>query len=291
MSDEATMTTPTTAAAPQDWRSFLTDDLKADPVVSSWAEKAPEKDMGSVLKSLAHANKRLGSAINLPGKDAKPEEVQALKQRLYEAGVFKAPPAGPEAYTFQKPEHLPEGVAWSDELSGKFASALHKHGVPPEAMQDLMPLYLEAITGASQALKTDTESGMAALRQEHGEKFDEYREAVRRMSGAIFKSQEELDFFNHTGLGDHPAFLSVMMRLAPLALQDSSFMETVPVKGGQISGEEARTQYADILSNPQNKWYEAFKRRDPKAEAHVNELYKQAYGNEKVRIGEGVGVG
>lgn len=101
-----------------DWRGHLTDDLKADPVVSGWAEKASEKDIPSIIKGYAHAQKRMGSAINLPGKDAKPEELTALRSKLYESGVFAAPPVKPEEYGLADPGNLPEGVRFSPELAG-----------------------------------------------------------------------------------------------------------------------------------------------------------------------------
>lgn len=278
------------APAPGDWRTFLSDDLKADPVVSGWAEKTDYKDVPSLIKGFAHAQKRMGSAINLPGKDAKPEDVQALRAKLYEAGVFQAPPADPKEYELNKPEMLPEGLRWSDELSGKFATVLHKHGVPKAAVADLMPLYLEALGASAKSLKVDQEKAFASLKAEHGEKYDERVEMVKRMTQGIFQDAEEIDFFEQTGIADHPKFLSVMMRLAPLAMQDSSFIDSIPTKGGEMTAEAVREEYHKIMTDPKHPMYEALRRRDPKAEQYVNDLYRKAYGNEKVQIGEGVGV-
>lgn len=274
-----------------DWRSHVTDDLKADPVVSAFMEKASEKDVPAVVKGYAHAMKRLGSAVNLPGKDAKPEDVAAFKQKVYESGIFQAPPADPKAYDFNKyKDKLPEGLRWSDDLSSKFATALHKHGVPAAALDDLIPLYHEAITGAGKSLKTDYDSGMVKLKQEHGEKFDERQEAVRRIFPAIFKDPEDLQFAEEIGLANHPRFLGLMMRLAPLALADSSFMETVPHLGGDKSGEEAKAELAKIMSDPTHPDHAGYKRADEKVMAKIREMYKAAYGTAPYQIGQGVTV-
>jgi len=294
MADEPVVTTPTpptTPTAPPDWRTFITDDLKADPVVSGWAEKASEKDIPSIIKGYAHAQKRMGSAINLPGKDAKPEDVQALRAKLYEAGVFTAPPKDPKEYGLANPGTLPDGIRWSDELATKFAGALHKHGIPKEAVGDLLPLYLEALQTSSATLKTDQEKAMATLKTEYGEKFDERIEQVKRMTDGIFTDPEEVAFFEDSGIANHPKFLSVMMRLAPLAMQDSSFIESIPAKGGELTAEQVRSEYAEIISNPKHPMHDGLMRRDPKVEAYVNDLYRKAYGNAKVSIGEGVGAG
>ena len=293
MPDDGVVPQPVTPqpVQPTDWRTFLTDDLKADPVVSGWAEKASEKDIPSIIKGFAHAQKRMGNAINLPGKDAKPEDVQALKSKLYEAGVFTAPPSDPKEYGLADPGNLPQGLKWSDELAGKFGAVLHKHGVPKEAVGDLMPLYLEALQANATSLKTDSEKAMGVLRAEHGEKFDERVEMVKRMTDGIFTDPEEVKFFEESGIADHPKFLSVMMRLAPLAMQDSSFIESIPSKGGEMTPEAVRTEYAEIISNPKHPMHDGLLRRDPKVEAYVNDLYRKAYGNAKVTIGQGEGIG
>lgn len=277
-----------TATQPTDWRTFVTDDLKADPVVAGFVEKASEKDIPSLIKSYAHATKRLGSALSLPGKDAKPEELQGLRQRLYDAGIFERPPGNPEDYGIAKPETLPEGLAWNDELATKFATTLHKHGVPKAAAGDLLTLYTEAMTGVASALKTDREATLAALRQEHGDQFDERKELAARMIPAIFKTPDEVQWAESLGLGDHPGFLSLLMRLAPLAAQDSSFLAEVRRPGGQKSGEEVRAELAKIMTDPQHPQHAGWKRGDKAALAYVDELYKQAYGSGPVPVGEQV---
>lgn len=271
--------------APADWRTHLTDDLKADPVVSAWAEKASEKDVPSLVKGYAHLSKRLGSAINLPGKDAKPEEVSALKQKLYEAGVFEAPPADPKEYGILKPEKLPEGMAWNDELAGKFASTLHKHGASKALAGELSQLYMEALTGTQTAFKTSMEEGMAALRKEHGEQYDARAEAVKRMIPGIFKTPEELELFNSLGLGDHPGVMGVLLRLAPLAMQDSSFLKDLPRQGGEMKGEDVKAEVAKIMSDKNHPDHAGYWRGDKTVIAKIDEMYRKAYGNAPVAIG------
>ena len=287
----STPTVPVPASSTtSDWRGFMTDDLKTDPVVTSWAEKASHKDVPAVLKAYAHLSKKMGDAVLLPGKEAKPEEIQEVRQRLYDAGIFVAPPKKPEEYGLQKPESLPDGVHWSPELATKFAQALHKHGVPQAAVGDLLPLYLEAIGGASATLKTDFETGMTELRREFGDKFEERMELSTRMSGGIFKTPEEVALFEQIGLGNDPRFLGPMMRLAGLAAQDSSYLEALPVTGGQISGEAARTELGKIMSDKTHPDYAGYWSQDKTVMKKVEDLYKRAYGTDKVTIGQGISV-
>jgi hypothetical protein len=276
-------TPQTQGAVATDWRPHLTAELQADPIVKTWADKASEKDITSLIKTVAHGQHRMGSAINLPAKDAKPEEVAALRTKLIESGVIPAAPKDRAEYGLTKMDKLPENLRWSDELAGKFGDTLLKHGIPKAALDDLMPLYMEALTGSVKALAVDREKAMAKLQQDHGEQYGPRKEAVGRMAHAIFQTPEELQLFEELGLADHPGFLSVMLRLAPLAMQDSSFMNNIPSKGGEISGEDARSELAKIISDKEHPHHAGFKKIpiDPKTDAYVQDLYRKAYGNQK----------
>lgn len=276
-------TTDQSQQASSDWRTYLSDDLKADPVVSGWAEKATEKDIPTLIKGYAHAQKRMGSAINLPGQNAKPEELQALRDKLYQAGVFKAPPAKPEDYGLAKPEGLPPGVNWSDEMAGKMAQALHKHGVPKEAIADLMPLYFASLGQQAQLSKATQEEGMQALKTEFGDKFEQHLEMGKRIYDSIFKSPEEAQMYESLGLGNDHRFLAPLLRLAKLGEQDSSFIESLGQAPGAMDGDAARKEYAEIVSNDKHPMHAGLMRRDPVVEKYIDDLYRKAYGTQEVK--------
>jgi hypothetical protein len=55
------------------------------------------------------------------------------------------------------------------------------------------------------------------------------------------------------------------------------------------AGLAAREEYAKVLSDPKHPHYEGLRRRDPKAEAYVNDLYRKAYpGTTPVESEEGL---
>lgn len=264
----------------------VTDELKADPIAWPILDKMSEKDIPSVLKSYAHSQHRLGTAIPLPAKDAKPEEVQAVRKRIYDAGLFPAPPADPKEYQITTPESLPEGLGWNDELAGKFGTLLYKHGASKELAKDLLELYGEALGGAQNTLNLSYEDGITALKAEHGDKYDERKELAKRLAGQIFKSEEELAFFENTNLGNHPAFLSILMRLAPLAQQDSSYIKDLDhgdATGG-MTGDDVRAEVAKIMGDKNHPMYAGYWRADKKVLDHIDELYRKAYGTGKVEI-------
>jgi hypothetical protein len=56
------------------------------------------------------------------------------------------------------------------------------------------------------------------------------------------------------------------------------------VKGGDISSEAARDEYAKVMSDPTHKHYEGFRKGTKEALAYVDNLYKSAYGNAPVTL-------
>lgn len=278
------------APSPTDWRGFIPDDVKADTTLAPILEKISEKDVPALVKSHVHLVHKMGSAINLPGKDAKPEEMAALQTRLREAGVMPAFPATPQEYGIVKPDQLPEGIGWNDQLATGLAGILHKYQVPKEAAAELLQLHQDSIVGAHKTLQTSFDAGVAALKKEFGAEYDSRKEAAGRMIRGMFKTPEEEAFINDLGLGDHPGFLGVIMRLAPLALQDSSFMANIAHPGGELTGDEVRKEMSDIMSNPENPKHKLYWQKDKATLEYVDNLYKRAYGNKPVEVGSGLGL-
>ena len=147
---------------------------------------------------------------------------------------------------------------------------------PPEC------LYEKALTGAAATLKTSYDEGIAALKAEFGDKFEPMKEVASRLADSIFKTPEELQFYEQTGIGNHPLFLGPIMRLAPLAMQDSSFLAQEDRPGGEMTADAVRAEVADIMSNKDNKMHAGYWRQDRDVLRHIEELYRKAYGTKKV---------
>jgi len=243
------------------------------------------KDLATLAKTVVESQREIGRRIRIPTADAKPEDVQAFKTKLIEAGVLTAPLASPQDYGIVKPADQPEGLPWNDELATELATTLHKHGAPKALAADLLAIHQKAIMGAQAGLNTSLEAGMTALKAEHGDKFDERMEFAKRLTPTIFKTEEELAFIEQTGLANHPAFLSVIMRLAPLAAQDSSFIAGLPAQGsGTATAESAKAELGKIMSDKTHEMNAGYWRQDKAVMAHVQELYKQAYGSGQVQV-------
>lgn len=262
----------------------LTADVDGKPVPIRETPFIKEaKDFPSFAKGAYDAHREVGARIPVK-TDGKPESIADWRKThiptLQKAGLLHTPPATPEEYAIQPPADMPPGLAWSPERNLKFSGILHKYGVPKEMAGELIELQREAMTSGFTALKTNQEESLKALKAEHGDKYDERVETVKRLTSVIFKTPEELDWFAKVGLADHPGFLSVLLRLAPLAMQDSSFMRDAGGGQGDASmpQDEVRKEVADIMSNPQNPKYKLYWQKDKATMEYIDNLYKKIPG-------------
>jgi hypothetical protein len=253
------------------------------------------KDFPTFVKTAFDAHREVGARIPLKVDATKPESVKAWRDenlpKLYKAGVLTAPPASPADYGIARPEQIPDGLTWDDKRGEAYAALAHKHGISKEAASDFMAFHLESLQGQAQSIKTSMEEGMAALKKEYGDKFEERQEQASRLAAAIFKNEAELEWFEKLGLANHPTFMSVLMRLAPLAESDSSVLAGLGgSQAGGMTGEDVRKELADIMNNKENPKHALYWARDKATMDYVDSLYKKVYGDAKVQIG-GMGQG
>lgn len=118
-----------TSADPKDVNKD-TVDLKAfgelDTDTSEWLTRREVKDVPSLVKLAFNSDKmvgeqakKLGEAIIRPGKDAKPEEIEAYREKI---GAGKTP----DDYVFEAPKNLPENLPYDGERAKGFAALAHK---------------------------------------------------------------------------------------------------------------------------------------------------------------------
>jgi len=273
------------------------DDLPAELTFEQNGTKLPVKEHPFVKEStdLPHfVNRALEQhhevGARVPVKKLEtPEAITEWRKthlpKFYETGLLDKPPASPDEYEIKKPAELVDGLLWSDENAVELGRILHKHGVPKTAAQELLALHTKTLIGNQTMLKAEYDTGITALKTEFGDKYDETFADAQRLTALIFKNQDEVDFFERTQLGNHPGFLSVLMRLSKFAKQDSSILPP----GGSPDGtgataEQVRSEVADIMYNPSNPKNKLFYQRDPATLQYIDELYKKAYGTGQVLI-------
>ena len=262
-----------------DWHPFA-ESLKADADIAPHLDKIPEKDVTSLIKSHIHLSRRTGSAINLPGKDAKPEEVNALKQRLYDAGLFTAPPQSADKYDLRAPERMPTGVkGWNEDWTKKSADTFHKLGITGDQATGLMALHTEIMGEMAGGMIADATASDAKLRKEWGADYEGNAEYAGRAATKLYEQiPEAKDWMDRTGLGNHPALLKIFQWIGKNGEGDNGFMGNgTDVTTGLANAEgEAR----DIINNPKNDKHELFWKGDQATKDLVAALMAKAHPGE-----------
>lgn len=233
------------------------------------------KGLTSALKENMTAARAKPAGLVIPPADA-PAEVQqayhAELKKLY--GV----PESVDGYKLEKPADLPQGIEWNDDAAKQFASKAHELGLTPAQAQQLIAYDMERFGTASQQQAKQLEEVQAFERQEMAKRFGDKVDSTLSMAARLATT---LNLSNAKELFDpaHPLFAGVDMAAA-FAQLAGQLGEKSLVGVGAVSNMDPETMARDIMGNPNNPEYEAYRNADhPQSaavRAKVSDLFKRA---------------
>ena len=240
----------------ENWHSNVREDLR--PYAQSTLSRYP--NFNELIRSHHELKTAVSKRVQPPGENAKPEEITAWRTLL---GV----PEKPEDYGLKKPDTLPDGVQWSDELAEGFAALAHKHSLPPAAVQEISSWWAQQ-QGAAAGREAESFKGWVAaqkteLEKEWGGKYNDNLVAAQRVAGLAGIDMNDPD------LGNNAKLIRSLHEVSKLISEDKL---VAPDKTGQ--GLTAGQQADDILHNAQNPWHEAYMGKQGKArQEEASRLY------------------
>lgn len=179
----------TTAAAPvttvseaQAYELYTKDGKPSDSLLKAIPEDYNDvraffqkyKDPKALAEGVRGLNTVAGrKALVPPAADAKPEEKAAYDKAVRQAlGV----PETADAYKFEKPTDLPEGMTWSDEQAASFGKLAHELAIPPATANKLVAFQTELAKQQMQAAEAaqvqSRNEAVASLRKDFGEALE-----------------------------------------------------------------------------------------------------------------------
>lgn len=202
--DKTTQTQPSLG-----WRSALPDEFKEHEFVKTFQKPGDFVKSALEIKTERDALKtKLDGAIFKPGKEAKPEEISAYRQKM---GI----PDKPEGYEFPKGEgieHDPKMVGWFQETAHTAGLSKEQAGIIAEQWDSFITEFNKTIIETEQKeFKEEAEK----LKTDLGDKFDGQIELAKR----FFKKVMAQDFDKN-------------MKITP-----TTFLRFV-IKAGDIAGEK-----------------------------------------------------
>jgi len=209
--------------------------------VPEWRQQIPEairgektwdkfKDPAAFYQSYHAMEKMQGSMVSIPGKDAKPEQVAAFREKL---GV----PKDPGGYT------PPQGEGLDQARWQRWTGHAHKLGLTPEQLTGLATLEAEERADQGRTMRQSFTAGLDALKQEWGEGV--FAKNVTLASRAVDRhmSPEGKKFLDDSGLGDHPELVKAWASVGALLAEDRYIEGRV---AGLPSVDEAKAEIAMI---------------------------------------------
>jgi hypothetical protein len=239
------------------------------PEVAEKPEWLPEKfwrndkaDVESLSKSYQGLEQLLGKKANAivpPTEKSSPEEVAAYRKAI---GV----PESPEDYNL-KPEQLPEGVTWDENVAKRAAELAHKHNVPAAAMQEFMKFDMERAALMNQAaagmIEQQLEAGRAELQRVYGDKMPEKIELARRAAVTAGVDPSSQGFVD-------PQVVKAIVNLAEKLSDDKL------VAGDQTGVSSTRARARDIMTNQSNPLYARYQEGDAEVVDQVRRMLTSA---------------
>lgn len=168
------------------------------------------------------------TALQIPGENATDEDKSSFLNAL-------GRPEAADGYTLTKPENLPEGMPYDENVSEAFKGIFHEIGLSDAQAGKLWGKYHEIAAngfGTSQkAEKEALDTSVNSLKDEWtGDQYKVNSELAHRAFTGIFKDeakQSEAKSFiedtkiNGLALGNHPMFLKIFQQIGSVMSDDS----------------------------------------------------------------------
>lgn len=158
------------------WHNALGDEFK-----DSAAQLSRFKSLPDFTKSFLHAQRQLSTRPQRPDEKSTPEQVKAWRDML---GL----PDDENAWNIAKPEKLPEGMTWNDDLAKEVSAWAKENHIHPAALGPLVEKFnaLSEAQGkaATEKFQADTlvqmQAEEKALKDAWGADFDKNLALAKR---------------------------------------------------------------------------------------------------------------
>lgn len=201
------------------------------------AKLARFKSHNDLGKSYLELERRLGASVVLPGKDAKPEEVEAFYKRL-------GRPDSKDGYELDS-AFLPDGVTKVDLGEEKFKAQAFELGLTKDQAKRLHKWAVDASLEQAKQIRAQMEvkkrDASEALRRRYGLDYDK-KLALVGLVNQRFGGDSWIQYLNQ-GPGNDPQLLEVLIKIGE-AISEETLVQ------GRPPGAEAGKREPGVLSYP-----------------------------------------
>jgi len=222
----------------------LPEQYASDPDFANF--KSPD-DVFKEFKNLksVQANRDANGMIVIPKEDAPPEEWEQIYKKL-------GKPESSAEYELARPENLPEGLDFSDEMLAEYADVAHKLNLTKAQAQQLMEWKnakdMEQYSNFETAKEETLEANLSKLEELWGGKADSdafkaNHKAATKAFNAVADQGLAEQFKADPFLASNPTVMETLARLGKMMSDDTvpSITEGIPTPkfGDSLSSVEA----------------------------------------------------
>lgn len=251
------------------WYDSLSDELKGSPNVTKY----------SSLDGYVQGNENL---VKLLGAEKVPipkdENDTEAWDRYYKAG---GRPDDADAYQFERPTEMPEGMEWDADAETHFRSLALANGLNQKQFEAIAKVEMERRIEAHKAW-LDAQRQYTAARQERitrelGDSLPTYKTNAQ----AVIKQYGDPDliaWLEETKAGDDPRFIKAFGRIGK-ELMGESRLKT-PEKTPTIEGADLDSQISNFRTKFSKALYDKMHPDHDRKTRELSELYERRYGTE-----------
>jgi hypothetical protein len=250
-----------------EWKASLPEEIRGE------ASLATIHTIESLAKGYVHAQRMVGAEkVVIPKADAPDEEWAGVFDRL-------GRPESPDKYEFTKPEEMPEGLGYSEEIEKAFREKAHKLGLTAKQAAELYKWRLEADISSYNQIAQDhvqqVEATVAELKKEYGKAFESSVESGYRAIKKI-APPELMEMVETGGLGNNKAFIKFAINLSKAMGEDGirSGASTIPTPA------DAQQAIARVMGDRGHAYHDRSHPEHDIAVKKMAELYQAAYPTE-----------
>lgn len=236
-----------------------TDFLREEDREAFRVHAAKYKNPLDAVKSDFHKERILGRrGVPVPGESSSPEEVAAFRKAV-------GAPERVEDYQL-RPDNLPQGMDWNDDLARPYAEIAHKYHIPAKAMQEMVAIQLSHETARMQQtavmVERELNTGRTELREAFGSEYDRKISLAQRAAASVGVDARSRGFLD-------PAVVKGFVRLAEMIDEDR-------ISSGSNSALQGGLKRAkDIMTNPTNPYHQKYQDGDEDTVSMVRSLMQQ----------------
>jgi len=226
------------------WHDQLPDDLKGHETLAGYQKlEEAARAILDLQGKVPELEGKLQNAVMRPGEAAKPEELDAFYNAL-------GRPEKPEAYSFGKPEGLPEGIPYDENLETQMKQVFHSAGLNDQQGQAVFKAFMDNYSGkyleTAKQMKEVHERDVAELKRIWGDDVEEMQNKASRAATKL-GGERFAKYLKDSGLGQKPIFIHFLNQVFELIGEDSS----VPGAPGEATRSVADSLYPEMAKKQQ----------------------------------------